>query len=296
MALTTEFIAAVRRQGAIAVSAVSDAEVLSAGDREIQARFIPLCEKVRQNYFIREAQLSATSGRAPVPPRAVTAALRNVQLSLGNGWTSLPQRAMEDDDWAQDGPQPLAYYLDAGSIVLLPTGSAGLLRVRYAARPGRMVADNNLTLAARITGVSVGSTTTTLTLSGVYTGSTTVDVLSAGSAHQQKVLGGTMTALAIPNDSVIEPILVGDYVAAADTSPFVPLPEELMSALVHRVAGTLLRALAYGDEAAQQLQLAEDAIASAQVMLQPRNEGNPQRVTGGLRRALSMRDRGQRWR
>ncbi len=92
-----------------------------------------------------------------------------------------------------------------------------------------------------------------------------------------------------PTANLIEGVDVGDYVTTPDASPFVPLPEELFSALVHRTAGVILRALAYDEEAGQQLQVAEDAINHAKAMLMPRNEGNPQRVTGGLRSSLMGR-------
>ena len=75
MALTTEFVTSVRRQGSIPTT-MTTADILAVGDEEIQARFVALLESVRQNYMVRE--LIATPdvrGKVPLPPRASGAAV-----------------------------------------------------------------------------------------------------------------------------------------------------------------------------------------------------------------------------
>jgi len=289
MALTTDFVAAVRRQGSIP-SNTTAADVLAVGDEEIQARFIALLESVRQNYMVRELVASVDArGKVPLPARASGAAVRSVQLQVNGSWRSLPQRQMEDED-AQTTGQPSGYYLDAGSIVLLPTGSSGALRIRYCARPGKMVLDTDAALCKALTAVGApGATTTALT--AAFTGSlASCDIISVGPAHQAKAIGATLGGaqpnLTVLNASLLEQPIVGDFVVLADRSPFVPLPEELFSALVHSTASNILLSQAYLEEAGAQEGKAQSCIQSALPMLLPRNEGNPQRVTGGLRRAL----------
>lgn len=299
MALTSRFVTAVRRQGAIP-STYDSTDILAVGDGEIQAVFIPLLEQLRQNFFVRELTATVDArGRVPLPPRAVGAALRSVQFaSTGStAWASLPNRSMEEADFQSSG-MAAAYYVDAGSIVLLPTGSSATLRVRYSARPGAMVLDTDAALAKALTAVAAPGATTTA-LAAAFTGSlTNCDILSSGPAHQQKAigvaLGGAQPNLTVANTSLLEQPIVGDYVALADTTPFVPLPEELFAALVHRTSGVILRGYGYDEEASMQLKLAEEVITRATPMLSPRNEGNPERIKGGLRRALGNRYRG-RW-
>jgi hypothetical protein len=291
--LTTDFIAEVRRHGSISAG-YADADILKDGDAEIRARFIPLLESLRQNFFVRTLTASPDAlGRVPLPERAVGAALRSVQLSLGGAsWVSIPNRALEDADF-QSGGQPCAYFLDAGSICLLPSGSSGSLRIRYAARPGRMCLDTDASLAAPLTAVTTGASSTTFT--SVFSGSTTsVDFVAFGPAHQQKAMGVLAGGGTTLNTGLQEALAIGDYICGYDRTPFVPLPEELSAALVHRAAGVILRSQGYDEEASAQLTLAEDAIRSAKPMLIPRNEGNPQRVTGGIRKALNMYSRGRR--
>lgn len=287
MALTTAFVTAVRRQGFIP-STYASTDILAIGDGEVQAVFIPLLERLRQNFLVREVTSSPDSrGRVPLPARAVGAAVRSVQLQVGTGWVSLPQKAIEEADAPSTG-LPFGYYLDAGSIALIPYGTSGALRIRYASRPGAMVLDTDTSKCARITVVSSGTTNTALTVA-VYSGSTTVDIISSGPAHQQKAINTTFTTPNVPTADLIETPVVGDYLVQADSSPFVPLPEELVAALVHRTAGVILRSLGYDEEAQMQLGLAGEVIANCTPMLLPRNEGNPQRIRGGIRRALNVR-------
>lgn len=281
MALTSRFIAAVRRQGSIPNSFV-DTDILDWADIEVQDVFIPLLESTRSNYLIRETTLTPVNSRAEIPMRSVGAALRSVQVLIGNTWSTLPQRAMEEVDYVSSG-YPAAYFVDAGSIRLLPTGTSVPLRVRYAMRPGRMVLETDTTRTQRISSVANVAGTVTLTLGGAFTGGSVIDVLSAGPAHQQKLIdGATVTAAA----NYFELPSTGDYVAVPEFSPFVPIPEELLAALVHRTAGVILRALGYDGEARMQLDVAAEAIDRSRPMLTPRNEGNPPIIKGGVRKAL----------
>lgn len=286
--LTSEFVTAVRRQGAIP-STVTDVTILAMGDEEIQGRFIPLLASIRQNYFVREITASPDArGRVPIPVRAVGASLRNVQLQVGNTWTSLPQRSLEDADTLSAGSLPAAYYLDAGSICLLPNGSSGTLRVRYSARPGKMVLATDPVCKA-ITAIVVGTSTTAIT--APYSGpGTSVDIVSSGPAHQHKAISGVLTGATpnwvITNDQLLESPVVGDSLGLPDQTVYVPLPEEMFSALVHAVAANILLAKGYLEESGAQESKAGQCVQQAINFLMPRNEGNPQVVSGGLRRAL----------
>lgn len=292
MALTSEFVAAVRRQGSIP-STMTAADIMAAGDEEIQARFVALLESVRQNYMVREIIATPdVRGKVPLPPRASGAAVRSVQLQVDNTWRSLPQRQMEDWD-SQSTGYPDGYYIDAGSIVLLPTGTSGTLRIRYCARPSKMADENDATKSKAITSVTPGAVTTTLVCGG-YVGSTLIDIVAGGPAHQLKAISTTLTAsTSVPTADLLEGLVAGsstaqqfDAVCYPGFTPYVPLPEELFSALVHATAANVLLAQGYLEESSAQESKAQQCIEMARPMLLPRNEGNPQRVTGGLRRAL----------
>jgi hypothetical protein len=297
VALTTDFVTAVRRQGSIP-SSILDADILAIGDEEIQSSFIPLLESLRQNYFIREVTLSPDArGRVPIPPRAVGAALRSVQLSMGNGWAPLPLRDLGDADYVSGGALPDAYAVDGGSIILLPYGTSGSLRIRYAARPGKMVLATN-PIAATVTAVTAGGTTTSI-VSAFSGPATPVDIVSSGPAHQHKAIATTLSGAGpnytVPTADLLELPIIGDVLSVGDKSAYVPLPEELFAALVHKVASNVLLGLGYIEEHEAQEKKAERVISAAKLYLMPRNEGNPKTVKGGLRRALGAGPRRGRW-
>ena len=69
MALTTAFVTAVRRQGSIP-SSFTSADILAMRDGEIQAVFVPLLERLRQNFLVRELTAAPDSrGRVALPVR-----------------------------------------------------------------------------------------------------------------------------------------------------------------------------------------------------------------------------------
>lgn len=302
--LTDVFAAAVRRQGVIPQS-YAVADILAAGDDEIRAVFLPILERVRQDHLVRTATITADAlGRYQLPKRAVTGGLRSVQLQINNLWVSLPQRQMEEVDFLTSG-QPAAYFLDAGSIILLPSGTSGTLRVRYAARPSAMVTlTGGSPAAASISTVTVGSTTTAITCTANGITGTAVDIIGNGPTHPLKAIeaviqsgtittGGPVTLLnsdlfEAPTNSAVSYVATNapDFICQAGVTPVVPLPEELTGALIHRTTGSILRALGYLEESAAQFRQAEEAIAGVSLMLTPRNPGNPQTVRGGIRRAL----------
>ena len=312
--LTDAFVSAVRRQGVIP-STYSDADVLGVGDGEVLGTFVPLLEFIRQDHLVRTVTINADAlGRYPLPKRAVAGGLRSVQLQVSNSWVSLPQRQMEEADFRTTG-LPSAYFLDAGSIVLLPTGTAGPQRVRYSARPSSMVAlpGGGTASAAAISTVTAGATTTSISCATNAIVGTVVDIVGNGPTHPLKAIeatiqsgtittGGPVTLLnaELAEAPVTSPVTYvqgnpPDFICQAGVTPFVPIPEELSAALVHRTAGVILRSLGYQEEAAQQLTLAGEVIASATPMLSPRNEGNPQVVRGGVRRALNQWRQGWRY-
>lgn len=289
--LVSEFITAVRRQGKITTD-TTDAEILATGDMEIQGRLIPLLRLSHQEYFVAEIQASSSNGRIALPARSILGAVRHVQLTVGGQTQRLPQVPLEDDYLGVSAGLPSSWYFDGGNIVLLPRGTDGTVRLRYYLRPSKMVVETDTGSVVRITGVTTGSSATSLTLdngSPNPTGFDFADVVSNRPSHNLCVLDTTSDGtnpLSVPNSLIIAPIFVGDWLPLAGFTPVVPVPEELFSTLVHQTAYVLLRALGYDDEAGAQKVLATEALNDARALLAPRSEGNPRRMTGGIRRAL----------
>lgn len=285
--LASEFVAAVRAQGKIPAD-VTDASILLFGDREVAGRMVPLLRSVRQEYLVAEMQASSYNGRVALPHRSVVGGVRHVQLLVGDQAAHLP-RVEPEDDVATGGSNPSGWYVDGGSIVLVPRGSSGTLRMRYFLRPSKLVLESNATYCRSITSAAQASGGWTLTLSGAAPSGSTFDVVSSGPAHELVAID-LASSTSIPQASCLSTFSVTaspGYVTQPGFTPYVPLPEELASACVHFVAGVILRSLGYDSEAQAQLGVAEGELELAKTMLAPRSEGNVKRLRGGVLQALS---------
>ena len=292
--LASVFVAQVRRQGQVTAQ-MADTDILSVAAAEIQARYVPLLRSMQGEYLVVTQTLSPDTvlpNRIRLPSRAVGAALRLVQVQVGRDWVSLPLVSLDQVQSASGG-KPQAYAIDAGTLVLVPEGSSASVRVKFEARPNSLVLESSSNVGA-IGTVTPSGTGYAINVPAAI--NTAVDVLSAGPAHELlaydlAMLGGNATA-----STPFGPIAVGDYVAPVGKTPFVPLPEELAGPLVHRVAGTILRALGYLNEAGANESRADDLEDIATLLLAPRQEGNPHRLTGGIRAGIGQVGAGRFWR
>lgn len=293
MALVSVFAAAVRRQAQLPAS-VLDADILAAGDGELASILLPLLRKMRQDYGVRETTVTATNGRAAIPSRAIVSSLRHVQLVTGNNAQQLALMQLEQDSGVSAGGLPVGYYLDGGSLVMLPRGASGTLRLRWWPSPGQMAVETDTTKVRPISGVTPLTSTVQVSTTGSL--GSVVDVVSASNAHQFLALNAAPSF--VPNIYTFQntdfpwefPPTTADYLCLPGYSPFVPVPEELFSSLVGLASGRVLQSLGYLAEASAAFDGAAERIEAAKELLMPRNEGNPQRVTGGMRAALGRSD------
>jgi len=309
MALTAAFVAAVRRQGSIPAQ-FSDSDILHAGDMEVQVRFLPQLRRMRAEYGVRRMLLSIANGRVVMPDRAQVAGIRLVQLVQGNALVTIPQVQPEDDYGSSVGGAPYGWYFDAAGINIVPSNATGQVLVRYYQSAPSMI-PNTTDGVSQITTVVEGATTVTGVCSpSITTGTTTHDIVSARPAHHTVIMGGVTVGATsysfptsafstrdsdrpLPLGSALSSLAVGDYLAPNGRTPFVPLPEEMFGALVHRTTGVMLRASGYLEESEAQLALADGAEAAARDLLAPRSEGTPRSLLGGL--SATMGRRGWRW-
>lgn len=302
--LTAEFVSAMRRQARLNPE-VSDADILAAGDVEIRSTFLPMLREAGAEYGLRRLLVTIANGRARIPDRAQVAGVRLVQYVLGSSYVVLEQVQPEADVGATyTGGQPYGWYFDAGDICVLPASSSGSLLVRYYQRPGAMILSSTTASTSQLTAVTVGTTSTALTFN-VATVVANGDVISAAADHRVVVPGvvsGTGSAsftnalystadydVPLEAGNPARTITLGDWVAPNGYTPFVPLPEELSSALIYKTAVSFLTSLGYLEEADGAARLGDEATARAMRLLTPRADGNPQAWTAGISRTLGQR-------
>lgn len=281
--LSTDLLTKVRNLGAVP-SSVTDDELLSDADSEIRLVLVPMLRTVNEEYLVRSIDVTTTNGIAPLPSRAAGAGVRLVQLLLGQVLSVLPRMDPAQDYGTLISGYPRGFYFDGGNVVCLPSGTNGTLRIRYYARPGRLVVPTGN--AYRITVVTPGSTTTTIQTDNPAP-SGTYDCISGGPAHQQVAIDAVWTntggvTMTVPTASLMGTPQVGDYISAPDTTPLVALPEELADVVVLRTAARYLRSRGYLEEAGTAEQQAQAMLTPAIDMMRPRSDGNLKKLTGGV--------------
>lgn len=286
--LASEFIAAVRAQAKVPAD-IADASILLFGDREIAGRMVPAIRQSHQEFMVAEATVDSYNGKVAIPQRAVAASVRHVQRVDAGLATHLPHLELEDDRLEGSSAGPAGWYFDGGCVVLLPRGSSGTVRFRYFLRPSKLVVETDTSSVRSITSAAKASGGWVLTLSGSAPSGSSFDVVSSGPAHECVAID-LASASTIPQASclsVFSSLTSCGYVTKPGLTPYVPLPEELAASCVHLVAAVILRSLGYDSEASAQSAIADSAMDAWRSGLAPRSEGNPRKLRGGIRRALS---------
>ncbi len=282
--LVSEFITLVRQEGKL-TSQFLDADICALADSEIASRFIPLVRNVHSDYFVREAQIDSVDGRVRLPDRAIAGTLRHAQIVVGGIATALPLFPLEQDYLGNPASSiPNGYYMDAGGMVLLPRGTNGTVRIRYFQRPSKMRTEGGADMQ-RITNVTYSLGVATCTVANVWS-TALLDVVSGGPNHELLAEGVTSAVpVVVPIANQLGGVIqrTSDWACQTGYTPFVPLPEELYSALVHQTAAAYMRAMGYIEESQAHQREAEMTMESAKLILAPRNEGNIKVMKGGMR-------------
>ena len=319
---TTDLLAEVRRLAMLPASsttAATDTDVLAALDGEIQTRMVPLLLRVNEEFLVKKLTFPIYSGYAEYQIWHVAIASRLRDVAVVNGQTRyhLPRLRPETRDrytTSMTG-QPSGFIVDAGQIILMPTPNFnGTLETDVYVRPGKLVAT---TSARQLTNVTdgnnyLGSTTTgrtQLQWSGAIDFSTTtnssklVDVYSGLSPVYQPGFyepyasaGGAVTSIDVATAGTFGSSYfsasrynIGDWISKTGESAVANIPQELQPVLCQRVAARMLRTLGYVTEAGAADSVAREMEEAAILMLTPRTDGNPKRLSSG---ALGLIGRG----
>lgn len=214
----------------------------------------------KANYWIHPYDVALTSGQESyrLPPRAI--GVSKIEIAQPNpntsGWVRLPQTSENNIDRFQaplsaiDTPQ--RWVIRGDQVVLFPTPNNGgyTLRIWYYIRPSRLIPAQFTTGVPqlRVTAISTSPTVPSLTLAGTalgyfsdgttYTLSTTtpLDVVSAGTWHELKMISVIPTSVAnpfvFPAGTDLTDVQIGDVVRGEDNSDWPQLPDDYHRTLV----------------------------------------------------------------
>ncbi len=291
-----DLLTEVRRGGSLPSSSATgtaDADLLAHADSEIRDTLVPLMLGVREELYQRVFDVTVVAGTAAyrINKRAALSRINTVQWvnSDGTGFNLVrydPKQVAELCLLTTSVGQPYAYYLEGSRVVLFPSpNGSGTLRIRAFVRPSRLTLVTDTTNVQAVTTVSVGASSTTLTVA--TSPSTAVrDVVAGTPSFEHVALDATFTNVSgttgtIPNTSFSTAPAVGDYLCVSDYTPFIQLPVELQPALIELTVARVLRALGKVSEAGVHANEAQRLVQIGVEALTPRVDSADRKILGG---------------
>lgn len=275
---------------------LTDDRVLEFANEQIEALVTPYLVSLRQDYFVRkEYQVTVTNQENyPIPYRAIGRTLRdlkiidgtpdiNGQIAFGLPTRDLAMIALEDASLTFYNATPAMFYFRGDEIIILPTpmGVGQTIEKWYLLRPNAVVTTSQ---AAKIVGIS-GTTFTCTFVPNTITAGSSVDFIQGRQGNQtiamdmvvQSVTGQQLT-ITSPLPVFPPTVKVGDYIALAEQSPLIQLPDEAFTLIVAHTSARCLEAIS--DFEGKQAIVADipEKKRVLQMILAPRMEGENMKV------------------
>lgn len=275
---TTELISSLKIHGSFPTSddLFSSSDFLVLFNHQMQAEIIPMMLKVNEEFFLQYKDFTITSGALyRIPTRAIGTVIRDLKvIDSSNNQTSIARIFEEDRSANASG-----YYLNRNSVELSTDYTSNTLRMKYFARPGKLVLT---TACAQITAIS-GTTITVSSAPSTFAVGTLIDFIQNTNPYDlldydiaiATISGTTLTFASVPTG-----LAVGDWICLATEAPVPMVPDEMHPVLIQSALCKTLSSKkdkAYKDELETLMRVKEDAIN----MLDPRVQNNSNKVRSG---------------
>ena len=253
---SVELLRLIRLRGSIPSNAHDwpAAHLLEQASRELLENHLPLLVAARGEYLVKTIDISLVQGQLAyrLPDRC--AAVRSVAYLQSDGTLSTLEEAIPpelSDNWVNVNriARPERYVFREHSLELfpLPQNSADKIRVRYHLRPSRIVSTSDASVMTRaITAVTPNTPSPGLTTLGfattAYTGP--IDIIKSSSPFDIVGVGltpstQTTTTAVVPSISIPD-VVVGDWIAQTNYTPFANVPVELHQPIALRAAAAVV--------------------------------------------------------
>lgn len=265
---------------------MTDQAFLDLANDVIRDRMVPLFLSVNQNYFVTYVDLPMTQGlkKYPIHYRAIGRALRDLKLkhSLDNiRMVDMRLIALEDEHLFINQTLPTGFYFSGDSIMVVPEPNAStyILRQFFNLQPNRMV---TMDQAAKVLAINANIVTVDA-IPSAFTSPATVDLIQGKAgcstiSYDVTMQSAVANQLTFASAEMLTGLAVGDYVALAQQTPVMQLPDEAQLLLETATADRVLYAIGdYEGSAAMQ----KDAKLQEKNLLQiiqPRIEGEQTKI------------------
>ena len=275
---TLELISALKIHGSFPTSdeLFSEPDFLVLFNHQLQVEIIPMMRKLNEEYFLQYKDFDiAGNSTFRIPTRAIGSSIRDLKIIDSSGNQTPLNRLYEEDR----GNGASGYFIVRNSVELTSGFTNGTLRMKYFARPGKLVLPTACAKIVSIAGTVIEVDAAPATMANNVLidfiqntnpyDAMAIDVPLAG------VSGTTFTFAEVPSD-----LAVGDWITIATESPVPMVPEEMHSVLIQSALCKTLSSKkdkSYKDELETLQRVKEDAVN----MLDPRVENNSNKVRTG---------------
>lgn len=265
---------------------MTDQAFLDLASDVIRDRMVPLFLSTNQNYFVTFQDLPMVQGRKkyPIHYRAIGRALRDLKLkySLDNiRMVDMRLIALEDEHLFINQTLPTGFYFSGDSIMVVPEPNANtyILRQFFNLQPNRMV---TMDQASRVTAIS-GAVVTVDALPTTFQANVLVDfiqgIAGCGTINfDVPIAGASGNQITFSSVDLVLDLSPGDYIALAQESPVMQLPDEAQQLLETATADRVLYAIGdYEGSAALQKDAKLQEVNLLKI-IQPRIEGEQTKI------------------
>lgn len=244
--IASALVADVRRRAFMSVNdSIPDADVIAWLTSEVQTYIASLLVSMRQEYLVstQDVAFTGASATVPTPARSVAQGVRDVAIVDSQCVRPLPYVEPERVSiWGLTGTSVGGFSLRGQSILLVPPGSSGTMRVTYVQRPGIIV---DSTQTAQVTGVAGNVVTCAGGLPVGWVTGNVFDLCSGQAGFQNWAIDlvGTVSGSTVTFASVPATLGVGDFLTLSGQTPGPQCPLELYPLLCQRVAVKLAESM-----------------------------------------------------
>jgi hypothetical protein len=235
---TSEIIAALKIKGSFPTSddLFSDSDFLVLLNLSMNTDITAIMMKLNDEYLLATKDYTIAAGTTyRLPTRVVT--IRDITLFDGSGNITPLNRCFEEDR----GSGKSGYYIVRNSIELTSDITSGTMRLKYFARPNKLVATSACGQIESIN--TVANSLVVTTAPSTFVNGASVDLIQNNNPYDllamdtsiSSIAGTTLTFSSLPTD-----LAVGDWVAIANQSPVPLAPEELHALLIQAALVTSL--------------------------------------------------------
>jgi len=276
---TSELISALRIKGSFPTSddLFTNSDLLVLLNMAMDTDINPMMMKLNDEYLLQTQDFTIQSGKLyRIPSRAIS--IRDIKLIDSAGsMRDLPRNFEEDRASNRSG-----YYIVRNSIELSDDISSGTLRVKFPARPNKLVLTSE---CAQISSIDTNTNQIeVISAPGTLSNGVLVDVIQNNApfdlltfdAPISNISGTTITLASLPDG-----LANGDWICLANQSPIPLAPPEMHTVLVQ--AGLVTALSSKKDKAFEsEFQILEQMKSSVINMLDPRVNNSSAKMRSGV--------------